>query len=73
MLELIRKIKLYTEAGIILEHMYLFDEVEVASDKLLSREEYKKTKGWTLWGSMQEQNYMDYAIDIVGIENAKHI
>jgi len=26
MLELIQKIKDYTEAGIILEHMYLFDE-----------------------------------------------
>ncbi len=28
MLELIQKIKEYTEAGIILEHMYLFDELE---------------------------------------------
>ena len=28
MLELIQKIKLYTEAGIILEHMYLIDELE---------------------------------------------
>jgi len=27
MLELIQKIKLYTEAGIILEHMELFDEL----------------------------------------------
>ncbi len=29
MLELIQKIKTYTEAGIILEHMELFNEVEV--------------------------------------------
>jgi len=29
MLELIQKIKTYTEAGIILEHMELFDEVEL--------------------------------------------
>lgn len=28
MLELIQKIKTYTEAGIILEHMELFDEIE---------------------------------------------
>lgn len=28
MLELIQKIKTYTEAGIILEHMELFDELE---------------------------------------------
>ena len=28
MLELIQKIKTYTEAGIILEHMELFDEAE---------------------------------------------
>lgn len=28
MLELIQKIKTYTEAGIILEHMYLFGELE---------------------------------------------
>ena len=28
MLELIQKIKLYTEAGIILEHMELFDELK---------------------------------------------
>jgi len=28
MLELIQKIKDYTEAGIILNHMYLFDELE---------------------------------------------
>jgi len=28
MLELARKIRMYTEAGIILNHMYLFDELE---------------------------------------------
>ena len=28
MIELIQKIKLYTEAGIILEHMELFDELK---------------------------------------------
>jgi len=114
MLELIQKIKLYTEAGVILEHMELFDEVESMvcencihdsmgeceklvyftdggytnsyfetenikfcdmweKKLLLTREEYKKMKEWKHWGSMQEQNYMDYAIDAIGEENAKHI
>jgi len=30
LLRLIHKIKIYTEAGIILNHMYLFDELEKA-------------------------------------------
>ncbi len=34
MLELARKIRMYTEAGIILNHMYLFDELE----KLIKKE-----------------------------------
>ena len=33
MLELIQKIKLYTEAGIILEHMKLFDELILKMQK----------------------------------------
>ena len=28
MIKLLQKIRLYTEAGVILEHMYLFDELE---------------------------------------------
>ena len=36
MLELIQKIKTYTEAGIILEHMYLFDELETLHNDTMS-------------------------------------
>ena len=36
MLELIQKIKTYTEAGIILEHMYLFDLLETNARALES-------------------------------------
>ena len=36
MLELIQKIKTYTEAGIILEHMHLFDELEVLHNDTMS-------------------------------------
>ena len=36
MLKLLQKIKLHTEAGVILEHMYLFDELEVMIKKELS-------------------------------------
>ena len=34
MLELIQKIKDYTEAGIILEHMELFDELEEMANEM---------------------------------------
>ena len=36
MLELIQKIEYYTEAGIILQHMYLFDELEALHNDTMS-------------------------------------
>lgn len=42
MLELIQKIKTYTEAGIILEHMELFDEVELISKFINHNIDYEK-------------------------------
>ena len=46
MLELIKKIKLYTEAGIILEHMELFDKLTIMAKKsrnkvFISEKEFK--------------------------------
>lgn len=50
MLELIQKIKTYTEAGVILEHLYLFDLLETNAKALESIKTKRMVNGMNTVG-----------------------